>query len=174
MVDENEDIASSPWISFHTLSGEKLSGPEPLTFDKDGGAVAGAPKRVYRHSRPRFHQMLSDQAERVGVVVEYGVRVVGYYEVGGRAGVTTENGEKIEADVVISADGIGSRSSVVTMGRELKARSSGRAMYRAAFPVEIALADPLVRDRFCLMDDGTPIVELWMGYVFLSMLRLLR
>ena len=107
--------------------------------------------------------MLSDQAERIGIFVEYGKKVVEYYETDESAGITIENGEKIQADIVISADGIGSKSSIITMGRELKARSSGRAMYRAAFPVETALADPMVRERFALLEDGTPVVELWMG-----------
>jgi 2-polyprenyl-6-methoxyphenol hydroxylase-like FAD-dependent oxidoreductase len=173
MVDENESIASSPWISWHNLSGERLSGPEPLAFNKDlKSNCAGdndVPRRVYRHSRPKFHKMLSDQAERIGIPVEYGMKVVEYYESGGRAGIVTESGEKIEADVVISADGIGSKSSVVTMGRDVRARSSGRAMYRAAFDVEIALADPVLRERFRLLEDGTPVVELWMGYDFLRL-----
>jgi 2-polyprenyl-6-methoxyphenol hydroxylase-like FAD-dependent oxidoreductase len=170
MVDENEAIASSPWISWHNLSGERLSGAEPLSFKDSKDGKIDTPQRIYRHSRPKFHKMLSDQAERIGIFVEYGMKVVEYVECDGRAGVVTESGERIEADVVISADGIGSKSSAVTMGRDVKARSSGRAMYRAAYDVEIALADPVVRERFPLMEDGTPVVELWMGYgLFLSL-----
>jgi flavin-dependent dehydrogenase len=165
MAEENERIADSPWISWHKINGERISGPEPLRFNPtvNSSGQDEAPQRVYRHSRPAFHEMLSNQAERIGIFVEYGKRVTGYYEVDDKAGVTLEGGEKIESDMVIAADGIGSKSSMVTMGRELRARSSGWAMYRAAFPVELAMVDPMVRERFQLLEDGTSVMELWMG-----------
>jgi flavin-dependent dehydrogenase len=170
MVEENERIACHPWLSWHKITGEKISGPAPL-FDpaekKDGAQPNGeeAPRTIYRHSRPKFHKMLANQAEKQGVHVEYGSRVVEYYEEpeAGKAGVVLENGEKIEADVVFAADGIGSKSSAVTIGRMVPARSTGFAIYRAAFPVELADADPMVRERFKPLDDGTPVAELWMG-----------
>ncbi|KAJ5296099.1 hypothetical protein PENANT_c021G02786 [Penicillium antarcticum] len=165
MAVENEKIADSPWISWHKLNGEKISGPEPLRFNPtvSSSGKDEAPQRVYRHSRPAFHKMLSDQAERIGIFVEYGKRVTGYYESGDKAGVTLKDGEKIESDLVISSDGVGSKSSMVTMGREMRARSSGLAMYRAAYPVELAMVDPMVQERFQLLEDGTSVGELWMG-----------
>jgi hypothetical protein len=51
----------------------------------------------------------------------------------------------------------------VTMGRELRAQSSGWAIYRAAFPVELAMTDPMVRERFQLLADETSLLEMWMG-----------
>lgn len=109
--------------------------------------------------------MLADQAEKQGIYVEYGTRVVEYYEqsIAGKAGVVLGNGERIEADVVFAADGIGSKSSSAIMGHMVPARSTGFAIYRTAFPVELADADPMVRQRFKPLNDGTPVVEVWMG-----------
>ena len=171
MADVNEEIAGDPWVSWHKITGEKISGPAPMRLNPGKNSSDGEiipPSRIYRHSRPKFHKMLSDQAERIGISPEYGKRVNDYYEEtsAGKAGVILENGEKIEADVVIAADGIGSKSTRITMGQEIRARSTGYSIYRASFPVELALADPLVRERFPLLEDGTPNVELWMGFVY--------
>lgn len=109
--------------------------------------------------------MLSDQAERVGITIEYNKRVTAYFETDDtdKAGAILDGGETIEADVVIAADGIGSKSSLVTMGHEIRALSTGFSIYRAAFPVELAIADPMVRDRFQVLEDGTSVTEMWMG-----------
>lgn len=170
MVEENERIAWHPWASWHKITGEKISGPAPA-FDpaekKDETQTDGeeAPRTIYRHTRPKFHKMLADQAEKQGIHVEYGNRVDEYYEepIAGKAGVVLGNGEKIEADVVFAADGIGSKSSSAIMGHMVPARSTGFAIYRAAFPAELADADPLVHQRFKPLNDGTPVVEVWMG-----------
>lgn len=169
MMAENEKIAYEPWASFHSITGEKLAGPMPMEFQPPKGGGDGEhddpPKRVYRHSRPKFHEMLSRQAEKVGIYVQYGKRVVEYHEDTntGKAGVTLDNGEIIEADLVVAADGVGSKSSKVTMGQEVKARPTGFAIYRAAFPVELALVDPVVRDRFRPPEDGHSFLEMWVG-----------
>lgn len=169
MEDENERIARSIWVSWHKITGERISGPAPLELDPGNGngnhdEKVQAPK-VQRHSRPKFHKMLSDQAERVGIPIEYNKRVTAYFETDDtdKAGVMLEGGETIEADVVIAADGVGSKSSQVTMGREIRTRSTGFSIYRAAFPVELAIADPMVRDRFQVLEDGTSVAEMWMG-----------
>lgn len=156
------------WVSWHKITGEKLSGPGPFVLNpgKINGEMIEPPK-IHRHSRPKFHKMLSEQAERAGMTIEYGKRVKSYFESveTNKAGVTLDDGEIIEADVVIAGDGVGSKSSQVTMGREVQARSTGFSVYRAAFPVELALSDPVVAERFQILDNGISIVEMWMGFV---------
>lgn len=166
MVKENAEIASHPWLSYHKITGERISGPTPLFTPEKGNAAGGdAPPEVYRHSRPKFHKMLSDQLQRHGIQVEYGHHATQYYEntESKTAGVVLATGDKVEADVVVAADGIGSRSSMVTMGHYVKAIPSGNSVYRAAFPLELALRDAEVRERFKAMDDGTQVAEMWMG-----------
>ena len=168
MKEENEKIAFDPWVSYHTITGEKLTEPAPLfpgKHDNNEGADDDAPHATYRHSRPKFHKMLCDQAERHGIKIEYNQRAMQFYEdaTSAKAGVLLESGEKIEADVVIAADGIGSKSSGLTLGQTVRASPTGNAVYRAAFPVELALSDPLTREQFKSLDDGTPLAQMWMG-----------
>ena len=161
---ENEEICYDPWISYRKHTSELIFGPVPF----DDGSKYGDDKlsmKVYRHSRPKFHKALSTQAERCGIQIEYGKRVVDYYESSSKAGVTLSTGEKIEADVVVAADGINTKSWKLVAGEKPAARSSGYSIYRTAFPVEIALQDELVRERFKILENGHSVFDMWMGLV---------
>lgn len=62
--------------------------------------------------RPLWHKMLWHQVQRFGIEVSFGKRVVEYFEDSDRgvAGVVTDRGERTEAEVVLAADGVNSRS----------------------------------------------------------------
>ena len=164
MVEENEKIAHNPTISFHSVNGTRATAPKHIDYTQ-GQDSKNVPERVHRHWRPQYHDMLSKQLSTVGINVEYGHKAVEYFEDGptGRGGIVLENGDRIDADVIVAADGIGSRSTRATMGREIQARPSGEAMYRTAFPVEIAMADPVVRERFPVVEGNEGPIELWIG-----------
>lgn len=162
MAKENEEISYDPWISYHKHTGARIRGPEPLPWDNSNGVdAAKVPSRIYRHHRPKFHRMLLAQARRIGIEVVYNERVVEYYEnaTAGKGGVVLES----EADLVIAADGLGTKSYKLVVGQEVEAKSSGYAIYRAAYPVEHALADPLVAERFKMLEDGRSVFEMWFG-----------
>jgi len=114
--------------------------------------------------RPLVYKMFVNQVERSGVKVEFSKRVVSYYEdeKTGKAGVVTDADEKFEADVVIAADGVGSKSQSL-VGGQVRAMSSGRAMWRAAFPIEHLDQNPEVKEFFRMMDGDEPIVRTWLG-----------
>lgn len=172
MVEENEQIRYNSWMSWHKITGQTLAGPAPIELDsvkvkRNGGESVDRSPELYRYSRPRFHLMLCRQLEKTGLKIEYGKRVVEYFEdVDAKtAGVVVDDGERIQADVILAADGIGSKSSRIAMGAEAHARPTGFSIYRAAFPMELAMADPMIRDRFKLSPGGTPLTEVWMGFV---------
>ena len=81
--------------------------------------------------RPLVYKMFINQAERLGIPFLFKKRVIRYFESKDRAGVETDQGEIFEADVVIAADGIGSKSQTIVGGQVLAA-SSGRAMWRVS------------------------------------------
>lgn len=49
------------------------------------------------------------------------------------------------------------------MGEQVDAKGSGYAIYRTAYPIELALADPQVAEHFKLLENGRSVFELWMG-----------
>ncbi|KAK5175117.1 uncharacterized protein LTR77_000254 [Saxophila tyrrhenica] len=147
-------------VTYCKHTGERLMGPmefSALTSDPEN-----APK-IYRHSRPKFHAMLLDQLAEVGLSVEYGKEAVDFFEgvETGRAGVVVRDGSRYDADLVVAADGVRTRSWNLVAGKEVPAVSSGDAIFRAAYPVELALIDPVVMERFKLLEDGRSVIELW-------------
>ena len=172
---QNQLISYDPWVAFHDMRGERISGPMQLIPEKPGGAD-GQPNRMYRHSRPKFYQILVQQVEKLGIAIEYGKQAVEYREdaEAGEASVVLKNGEVLRATLVVAGDGVGSRSGKLILGEPVPARSSGYAIFRAAWPVELALADPLVKERFQLLENGKSLIEVWVGYVLAHSVSLSR
>lgn len=114
--------------------------------------------------------MLSDQIERAGMTVEYSKQVVEYYENldSSTAGIILKSGERLEADVIIAADGIGSTSTRITLGHEVRARPTGFSIYRASCSIDPALANPVFEERFPILENDRPSAQLWMGFVSVS------
>ncbi|GKZ16994.1 hypothetical protein AbraCBS73388_005981 [Aspergillus brasiliensis] len=160
VAEENEKIAFAPSLAFYTLSGDRLTNPNHIEYRQEKGSKK-VPGQITRHWRPQLHDMLLKQLHAIGVDVEYGCKAVEYFEESniGRGGIVLENGDRLEADVVIAADGLRSHSTKVTLGQEIRARPTGQAMYRTAFPMEIAMADPMVRERFPV--DYESATESW-------------
>jgi 2-polyprenyl-6-methoxyphenol hydroxylase-like FAD-dependent oxidoreductase len=141
----------------YSYEGERLGGPWDLI------ELGGIPPPI---GRPEFQQFLYDQTVARGIPVTFGTRVVKYSENldTNRAGVVTTSGEVLEADVVVAADGVGSRSWQITAGNEdhNKPRSSGYAVYRATFPTSIAHENPLVAKEF-EVKDGRHDMRMYFG-----------
>lgn len=122
-----------------------------------------------RHHRPKFVTTLLAQVKELGIDVAFGSKVTDYFEDSDnnrqKAGLVLESGERIEADVVMAADGIGTKSNGLVNGDGGGTRvySSGMSIFRTSFPVELALADPMVRDRWPLLDGDVPCLETWGG-----------
>lgn len=108
-----------------------------------------------------------DHLGRIGVDVEHGRNVIDYFEENsvGRAGVVLKDGSKEHADIVIAADGVSGHSWKLLLGREIQARPSGDAIFRASFPVEHAIANPLVAKTFIEGEpkNGRPTIHGYMG-----------
>jgi len=152
------------WIETFKHSGEQVIGPKKVSDRlRAQGLDPNTPPGTFQ-MRPLVYKMFVNQVERLGVNVEFNSRVVDYFEdeERGKAGVITDSGKRYEADVVIAADGVGSKSQKI-VGGQVRARSSGRAMWRAAFPIEHLDSDPEVKEFFHLINGEDPIVRTWLG-----------
>ncbi|KAF1981675.1 FAD/NAD(P)-binding domain-containing protein [Aulographum hederae CBS 113979] len=152
------------WIETFKHSGEVMIRPLRVADRlRAQGLDPSTPPGTFQ-MRPLVYKMFVHQVERLGVNVQFNSRVVDYFEdeERGKAGVVTEDGSKYEADVVIAADGVGSKSQKI-VGGQVRAMSSGRAMWRAAFPIENLDKDPEVKEFFHLINGSEPIVRTWLG-----------
>ena len=114
--------------------------------------------------RPLVYEMFISQVKKLGVDVEFNRRIVDYFEdeETGKAGCVTDDGKRYEADVVIAADGVGSKSQKL-VGGQVRAQKSGRAMWRAAFSRSELDKNPEVKEFFGLINGTHPIVRTWLG-----------
>jgi 2-polyprenyl-6-methoxyphenol hydroxylase-like FAD-dependent oxidoreductase len=168
---KNKEITWNPWLAWHNFKGERVTEPVNMNFtatkDNEKGAYEetdGLSPEMHRHSRPRFHLMLETQLEQVGIKIQYGHRAVRYFETPEQytAGVELDDGKILEADLVVAADGIGSHSTKITMGEEVRARSTGISIYRTSYPVEIVNSDPEIVEKFGNAPNGSPLIQMWM------------
>lgn len=147
-------------------TGEHIYGPNPPSFnDPENTMGRKGPHVAFMQSRIKFYKSLIRQVERLGLLIEYYKQVVSYYEdeKSGVGGVVLESGEKGEADVVIAADGIKSRSGRLISGEDVQPKESGMAIYRSAYPTEHALSEPLVKAQWDFKKGDRPIWEFWLG-----------
>lgn len=165
MAQEYEDIGlHNAWIETSKHSGELVVKPLYVAERlKAAGLDPKTPPGTFQ-LRPLVYKMFIRQLEKLGLAIEYSVKVVDFFETDSKGGCITDDGRRYEADVVVAADGIGSKSQRL-VGGEVHARSSGRAMWRAAFPIEYLEKDKSVKDHYRMVGPGNsePIVRTYLG-----------
>ncbi|CAI6334763.1 unnamed protein product [Periconia digitata] len=87
--------------------------------------------RINGH-RGELYSIIYDHAVKRKLDIRLGQRVSDYFENADKAGVVV-NGERMEADVVIAAEGVRSRGRKIVLGFDDKPKSSGYAVYRCWF-----------------------------------------
>ncbi|KAK3681348.1 FAD binding domain protein [Podospora appendiculata] len=157
---EDDKVTAGTWYYRH--DGELIDGPATPGFNSpesvaergDGFPYVGAVQ-----IRKRFYVMLLRMVARVGLRVEYGMRVERYWEREDGAGVALVGGEERTGDVVVAADGFRSPSELLIAGEYAPTQSSGMSVYRTAYPAHLAMANDAVRARW----QGKHTYEFWMG-----------
>lgn len=156
-------------MEYHKHTGEIVI---PATSPAGPGGPPGGPSKgpppggppMMPQIRPLFHAMLYNQLQRLGVEVVCDKRALEYYETESHGGVVTADGQRTEADIVIAADGIGSKSQNLVLGERVRGKYSGHSIFRTAYPLEYAMKDPFVKDNFGLI-DGKPVFRAFYGQV---------
>ncbi|KAB5584740.1 hypothetical protein GE09DRAFT_1165820 [Coniochaeta sp. 2T2.1] len=168
MLKEYDEISlHNAWIETFKHDGEQMIPPLKVADRlRDAGLDPNTPPGTFQ-MRPLVYKMFVNQLNKLGIKPMFGKKVVEYWENKeiGRAGVVTDKGEKFEADIVIAADGVGSKSQKL-VGGQVRAAKSGRAMWRAAFPVEHLDKNPEVKEFFKMHEGKTgkePIIRTWLG-----------
>ncbi|KAE8164973.1 hypothetical protein BDV40DRAFT_286641 [Aspergillus tamarii] len=80
--------------------------------------------------------MLFAQTQRLGIPITFGVGVTKYLEDSARgvAIIHSDVGREMSADIVVAADGLGTKSHSVVLGYPTRAISTGYCVDRAAYP----------------------------------------
>ena len=107
-----EVCTQHPHLTMHNYSG-KIINVQPLPQRLHGC-------NSYNGRRGAIHQILLKYAEKLGADIRFGQDVTAYWEDGerGRAGVVV-NGQRLEADAVVAADGARSRARKLALVRSI-------------------------------------------------------
>lgn len=127
-----EQINQDPVFQMFGCKGERVSPPKKMP------AGAGVPYAAVSVHRAALQRLLFEYARHLGIEVRFDTKVSIYFEdvEKKKGGIKTPDGEQYEGDIVIAADGIGSRSVdlVENEGSEGEAQNSGIAIFRANYP----------------------------------------
>ncbi|KAI0147876.1 FAD/NAD(P)-binding domain-containing protein [Hypoxylon sp. NC0597] len=150
MVKEYDEIAHDARITFATKNGTEVMPPVEFEWNRKGVAQNSAyPLRVKGPiSRLRFAEMLFHQCKRLHISVTFGVAVERYEEdiANGSATAITLDGRRFTADLIIAADGIGTKSHAVTLGQPVRAHKTGFLVYRGMYSTERLKGAPVAED----------------------------
>ncbi|KAH7126493.1 hypothetical protein B0J13DRAFT_611831 [Dactylonectria estremocensis] len=146
-------ISASPEIMSIMDKKGKVLLDQQLHTDFDGFPI------IYGH-RGRIQHFFYDFAVSLGVEVKWGASVGEIFENDVSAGVLTDDGKKYEADLVIAADGVHSRSRSFVVETADRPRKSGFAVYRSWFPLPLLQNDPVTRD---IANSEKPLFKIWIA-----------
>jgi 2-polyprenyl-6-methoxyphenol hydroxylase-like FAD-dependent oxidoreductase len=143
VVESMERVArTTSWIDLHHWKGKFVT-RQSFAAERVWG------RRINGH-RGELHSIIYEHARARGIDIRLAQRVTDYFEDDEKAGVVA-NGQKLEADVVIAAEGVRSRGRKIVLGFDDNPKSSGYAVYRAWYPGEVVAKNPLIKH---LVENG--------------------
>ena len=146
--------------------------PELNMFAHDGTFLCGgyrlSEESHYRPvpvGRPKLMKSLYDYASSLGIPIIFGKRVVEYSESleTNQATAITDKGEIFTADLVVVADGIGTKAGKAVGGVESKAMGSGYSVYRVTYPTEVLYQDSYLREQYRFDPGQLDYCEVFVG-----------
>jgi len=137
-MDKARTEAGAPFITMKKFDGTTV-GTFPVGDPKNPSLA------LYRS---KLHELLHDYAFELGLKSEFSCAGTEYFETSERGGVVLSDGRRLEADVVIAADGVGSKSWGLVLGNETQPISSAFVLYRVTYPVAPALENSIIADEF--------------------------
>lgn len=157
MMQTYRDIIYKPDLYLLAHDGRQLGGPFPLSEKSD--------HRPVPVSRTKLIQALYDYALSLGIPVLFSKKVSTYGESddGTRAFVITDSNERFEADIVIAADGIGTKSGAITNGENIRALSSGQSVYRVTYPTELLKQSSFLSQVYAFGSDQPDYCEVYLS-----------
>lgn len=108
-------------------------------------------------NRGRIQLKLYEYAKSLGVEVTLGASVTEVFETAKTAGCYIGD-ERIEADILIGADGVHSKSRYHVTGISDRPKKSGFAVYRSWFPLARLADDPITE---YIAKSDTPLYQIW-------------
>lgn len=156
---------------FYSHDGQKVLVGGEAPWNEPGAIHPARDVRVtWLVRRYKLLAAMESQARRLGITVHYGKNVLEYGEDETKGFVTTSAGDRYSADLIVAADGVGTKSHEHITGATPLPSSSGYAVYRAVIPIERlhGISQASKDKMFC---EPRPEFRLYLGYVLASPFR---
>ncbi|KAI1324704.1 FAD/NAD(P)-binding domain-containing protein [Xylariaceae sp. FL0255] len=155
MKAEFEAASYDAELSLWDYNGEKLVHIGDASWNSPDKAKHAA-KDVYVpwiETRYLITHMLTTQCERLGLEIHYAMAAVSYGETDTKAVVTLtgpQGKRDEEADIVVAADGVGTKSHHHVSGQPVKVLSSGYSVFRGIIPADVIKSEvsPRIFEKF--------------------------
>ncbi|KAK0206903.1 hypothetical protein DFS33DRAFT_1421923 [Desarmillaria ectypa] len=157
------------WPGFLERLNENTFGPQAHTCKYDGTLIGVFPicesgtnieERGTALGRLDAHRALHDYATGLSIPIQHGVNIQDYSETTDKGFAILEDGSKLEADIVIAADGVGGKAWGIVSGKKEQSIGSGCAIYRTTFPLNHAAEVPELARVF----DESPRTTIHIGH----------
>jgi 2-polyprenyl-6-methoxyphenol hydroxylase-like FAD-dependent oxidoreductase len=83
--------------------------------------------------RSKLHNVLYEYADQLGIPIEFSATASEFFETDDHGGVVLSDGRRLTAEVVVAADGVGSKSWTLVVGNKEPPIGSGFVLYRVTF-----------------------------------------
>ena len=162
MLQEWNRVSDDPVWLFCGQDGKPVAPPSEYEYNSEGVAQHVCyPLRIKPLIvRSRLADMLASQCNRLGISITFNVPITGYEEDGPKKKATaiSADGQRFTGDIVIAADGIGTKSHKMVLGSEVRAISTGFVIYRLKCPVSRLANAPAFQQLYQQM--GRPEIRL--------------
>jgi 2-polyprenyl-6-methoxyphenol hydroxylase-like FAD-dependent oxidoreductase len=152
VLEKAQAIAAQPaTMTLFNKHGKAMFSP-PLPSEIDGAPILFS-------TRGELQILMYEYAISLGIRFRFGRRVQEYFETENSAGAIID-GERIEVDGVIAADGVHSAARKYITNVHQHPRTSGFAVYRCRFDRSLLAGDPLTKSY---AESDKDIFHVWLG-----------
>lgn len=171
ILEQINETAVDTLVTYRNLHDNKLvAPPEELEFNRAGVPQHAAwPLRVRScYRRAALASIFYNQAKRLGIDITFGVHIVDYEEdeAQGAGSAIAEDGTRYTADIVVAADGLGTKSYNLILGEPLRASATGFVACRVMYAVEDLVDATLLKHEVDALERDE--LRLYSGLVHIS------
>ncbi|KAI0836664.1 hypothetical protein F5Y06DRAFT_305123 [Hypoxylon sp. FL0890] len=149
MIDNNAGLIISKWGNGavgEALKAWQFNNTQASVYDTTGKLVQAIEIRKpssnkYLILRRELAKIFYDQAKALGIDIRFGTEISDYWEENDHAGVSA-NGQKLQADCIVWADGVNSKGRAAIVGPDIKPTQSGYSHLRGRADADSLKGDP--------------------------------
>lgn len=166
MLQEYNEVAIDAEFTPSHKDGRPVCPPVELEWNREGVANHAAyPIRVNTLiGRMSAANLYLNQCRRLGIPITWNTAIVDYEEntAAGYGVAVASDGTRYQADIIVAADGLASKSHRLVLGKHVRAVGTGYTIFRAGIPAADCPNAPLIKE--VIRKSDRPIGRAYAGH----------